>query len=351
MTKHCGMQLTCPHCFKYTTNRNDNLLRHIRTEHSNFKMVRSLVDEVLSNVVVPSAEEFEEQGEVENETEEVSPYVRARDERVASIQVEFRRLYPSFGQEVGDLGLIKKKRKNPKKTSSVVAISRRSSRIVALGAVHGESFGEVPEGEEAGMTEVEEAVASGTEEIAVTRIDEVGGTETEEAFVSEDACDPVGNEAVVGEEEETGDAGDENSGDAEEGVAEEGVVEEGVAEEGVAEEGVVREDDFLVEIVSGGEGAGDVGVLGKFGCLPCSLKCRDRGTLMRHVKLVHEPRKVPVKCPRPWCQAQFYVLTKMWEHKISCLKVCPYCQKAFVRQDKFDSHQRYHLVLNRRMED
>ena len=292
---------------------------------------------MLSNVVVPAAEEFEDQAEeVENENEEVSPYVRARDERVANIQAEFRRLYPSFGQEVGDLGLIKKKRKNPKKTSSVVAISRRSSRIVALGAVHGESFEEVPEGGEAGVTEVEEAVASGTEEIAVTRIDEVGVTETAEAFVSEDACDPVGNEAVVGEEEETGDAGDEKSGDA---------------EEGVAEEGVAPVDDFLEEILSGGDGAGDAEALGRFGCLPCSLKCRDRGTLMRHVKLVHEPRKVPVKCPRPWCQAQFYVLTKMWEHKISCLKVCPYCQKAFVRQDKFDSHQRYHLVLNRRMED
>ena len=287
------------------------------------------MEEVLSNVVVPSAEEVEEQDEVEDENEEVSPYVRARDERVASIQAEFRRLYPSFGQEVRDLGLVMKKRKNPKKTSSVVAISRRSSRIVALGAVDGESFEEVPEGEEAGVTEVEKAVASGTEEIAVTGIEEVGVTETEEAFVSEDACDPTGNEADVGEEEETGDAGD--AGDAEGGFA--------------------PGDDFVEEIVSGGEGSGDVWALGRFGCLPCSLKCRDRGSLMRHVKLVHEPRKVPVKCPRPWCQAQFYVLTKMWEHKISCLKVCPYCQKAFVRQDKFESHQRYHLVLNRRMED
>jgi hypothetical protein len=293
-------------------------------------MVRSLLEEVLSNAVVPSPEEFEEQVEDEDETEEVSPHVKARDERVAAIQAEFRRLYPSFGQDVRDLGLTKKKRKNLQKISNVVAVSRRSMRIVALEAVIGESFEE-----EAGELDDEKAVASATDEISVTGIDD------EEAFGSEDACDLEISEAAVGEEVETVDAEDEKSGEEEE-------TGDAGDENSDETEGVAPEDE---EIVTGEDGAGDVGALGRFGCLPCSLKCRDKFSLMRHVKLVHEPRRIPVKCPRPWCQAQFFVLTKMLEHKISCLKVCPYCQKTFVREDKFDSHQRYHMVMIRRMED
>ena len=83
------------------------------------------------------------------------------------------------------------------------------------------------------------------------------------------------------------------------------------------------------------------------------MKFRDAANLKRHVKLVHQARRVPVKCPRPWCKAEFDILAKMWKHKISCLKVCPYlnCKKTFNRQDKFDSHERFHMVMARRMQD
>ena len=76
----------------------------------------------------------------------------------------------------------------------------------------------------------------------------------------------------------------------------------------------------------------DVRDLGMFGCLPCEMKFRDNANLIRHVELVHKARKQPVKCPRPWCNAEFLILKEMWAHKNLCMKVCPYpdCKKTFL---------------------
>ena len=97
----------------------------------------------------------------------------------------------------------------------------------------------------------------------------------------------------------------------------------------------------------------DLRGLGKFGCQSCEMSFRDTGNLRRHVKLVHTARVVPVKCPRYWCNAEFYILAEMTSHKENCLKVCPYpdCLKQFSKQKHFEAHQRAHLILARRMSD
>ena len=76
---------------------------------------------------------------------------------------------------------------------------------------------------------------------------------------------------------------------------------------------------------------------------------RTSGNLRRHVKLVHTARQVPVKCPRPWCPMEFSILADMIHHKKTCLKLCPACNKAFTREDKFEAHQRAHRSHDARM--
>ena len=97
----------------------------------------------------------------------------------------------------------------------------------------------------------------------------------------------------------------------------------------------------------------DQSALGKFGCIPCGMSFRDSGNLKRHVSLVHQVRGTPVKCPRSWCEEEFFILVDMLRHKENCLKKCLYpdCIKEFKKQSRFDAHQRAQLVMTRRMID
>ena len=56
-------------------------------------------------------------------------------------------------------------------------------------------------------------------------------------------------------------------------------------------------------------------VSGKYCCLPCGVSFGSNNNLKRHVRLLHQPRKNPVKCPRPWCQMEFRVRDQMIAHK------------------------------------
>ena len=294
--------MTCAHC-KYRTNRKDNLARHVKTEHSNFKMVSQLLDDVLSNAVKPTCEDVEE---VE---EDVDPRVRARNERVARIQAEFQELFPSFEQEVRELGFSKKQKgiKRKKNPESLVAVKRISRRALS----------------EIGVSNLEEQQQPSMDvelEVSSTRVSE----ELNIGAAGEDSRHSV---RVAGADEE-------DSVQSEARVAGAGDGSEDIVVGADEEEGVA---------------AG----LGRYGCLPCGMKFRDTLNLRRHVRLVHEARKQPVKCPRPWCKSQFLILTEMWQHKANCMKVCPFpaCQRKFVREDKFASHERYHMTMVRRMQD
>ena len=99
--------------------------------------------------------------------------------------------------------------------------------------------------------------------------------------------------------------------------------------------------------------AGDESDIGKYGCRPCGMAFRDLRNLKRHVRLMHEERTTPVKCPRTWCLAEFSALVEMMKHKETCLLMCPYtdCEKTFRREKLFSAHQRAHLVHIRRMSD
>ena len=267
--------MTCAHC-KYRTNRKDNLARHVKTEHSNFKMVSQLLDDVLSNAVKPTCEDVD----VEEVEEDVDPRVRARNERVARIQAEFQELFPSFEQKVRELGFSKKQKgiKRKKNPESLVAVNRvkRSSRRALS---------------EIGVSNLEEQQRPSTDvelEVSSTRVSE----ELNIGAAGEDSRHSV---RVAGADEE-------DSVQSEARVAGAGGGSEDIVVGADEEEGVA---------------AG----LGRYGCLPCGMKFRDTLNLRRHVRLVHEARKTPLKCPRPWCKSQFLILTEMWQHKANCMKV------------------------------
>ena len=68
-------------------------------------------------------------------------------------------------------------------------------------------------------------------------------------------------------------------------------------------------------------------ILGKYCCLPCGTAFFSNNNLKRHVKLHHQARKKPVKCSRPWCRKEYFVLHEMITHRAKCLKVCGICLK------------------------
>ena len=314
---------TCPHC-EYDTDRKDNLSRHIKTEHSIYKLVSSLLDESLTNLK-------DENGL--KETHEVSPYEKARNERVAQIEAEFRKQFPLFEQEVMSLGY-KNKNKKKKSPHSANGMGRkRSSRLnvpelLPKDAPHVEVPDELhvgPAGESGRGRSVSSGNGSG--------LGQGSSVASEEGSVSGEGCSvSIGEGFSLGEGRSV--SGGESSGLSGESCAAGSSVQTGGASVSV-EENLDDRD------------------LGMFGCLPCEMKFRDNANLIRHVELVHKARKHPVKCPRHRCNAEFLILKEMWAHKNLCMKVCPYpdCKKTFIRQDKFASHERYHLVLARRMKD
>ena len=111
--------------------------------------------------------------------------------------------------------------------------------------------------------------------------------------------------------------------------------------------------EFQLEADLCGQAGGDMGQVsdGKFGCIPCGMKFRDMANMRRHVKLIHEPKPIPVSCPRTWCKSTFSTMADMFKHRKTCLLVCPECGKTFQKVARFDAHQRYHKTLARRMAD
>ena len=81
----------CSDC-DYFTDRKDNLRRHMDGEHSIKRMVITLLQEIISEVI---NKENEGQMVIENEEEE-SPFLRDRNIRVAAIQAEFQRMFPNL---------------------------------------------------------------------------------------------------------------------------------------------------------------------------------------------------------------------------------------------------------------
>ena len=118
--------LTCTSC-SYTTVRKDNMSRHMKFKHGVWKMVSSLIDDIIDHL-----------GEVRDVNEELievapldgdlSPYEKARNLRVAELHAEFQRKFPNFQQEVQDLSVRRKKRVRNVKKSATPIMTRRSTR-------------------------------------------------------------------------------------------------------------------------------------------------------------------------------------------------------------------------------
>ena len=83
-------------------------------------MISSLIDEVIDQLGQDKDSMTEEMVLVVEDTmegnekahEEVSDYLKARDERVASMQAEFKRLFPGFDKEILEWGGEGEKKEN-----------------------------------------------------------------------------------------------------------------------------------------------------------------------------------------------------------------------------------------------
>ena len=276
----------------YKTGRKDNLSRHVKSKHTSWEMVSTIVLDLVKLIGEREDSRDEVMEEVMEEPsvelQKLSRYEILRNERIAMLQEEFSKRFPNFEQEVASLKVTKKKRAvGAKKKASPCSAPRRSSR--------GASREEV----------LEEEVVS---------------------------------------EERSGDLDSQTGGDNPMSGGEDGEPEELHEGESVAGE-------VLVGYAGDEEHSGLIS--SKFGCLPCGLSFRDTGNLRRHVRLVHEQREIAVQCPRTWCKEEFSILAEMIKHKEVCKLACPQagCLKFFTKESLFAAHQRAHVTMSRRMGD
>ena len=136
--KHGVKPFILCHSCDYKTHRKDNMIRHMESQHSNLNMISSLLSDLIWHLDLEEdmGENLDEENHVENDgqddqveilveespvtregsdssdgqDEDISPYLRARNEHVAFVQAEFRKLYPTFGQEVLELKVKGRKR-------------------------------------------------------------------------------------------------------------------------------------------------------------------------------------------------------------------------------------------------
>ena len=148
----------CPYC-RFQTNRGETRSRHVQKKHRSVKIVSAILDElldeilsneplnvvssVLDNVLCAVDEEVHDSlqevdmnesrpssdiASSDSESEEEMSY---RDAQVAYIRAEFRRLYPSFDDEVRALREAPSKRKKKAKKQNPLPVMpcRSSSRL------------------------------------------------------------------------------------------------------------------------------------------------------------------------------------------------------------------------------
>ena len=403
----------------------------MKVKHGNWKMISSLVNDILGDVVgdkdVIEEDAREEEAREETSSDEekdLSPYEKIRNNRVRQIQAEFNRRYPNFEEEVRQLKARKMRRsRGGRKTPLEVSTPRRSLRGVAVagsgqqeivsfqtnvgcqvqsssldfGLINGqeEAVEDQPcnsgqsdlSGVQLGLTGdppgnlvdepgipdnqhsmfdlcVDQPSLSGDQHGLSSRPQDQGQVEA----LDDDPCfrdppDLPGDQPDLSGDQaglsgECDHLGEEQSlrglpgGDlVERDLPGDQHVQLGFQNQsyGIADHHNAETEDEEVRDA----GNLELGFLGKYGCVPCGMKFRDRGNLKRHVKQMHEVRSTPVICPRTWCQAEFSILANMMKHKETCFLVCPYpgCQKTFRMESRFSAHQRAHLVMTRRMSD
>ena len=99
-----------------------------RSRQHSHKLVSSLLEGLLSEVV---GDNNDDQQETES-AQPVSYYEQVRNRRVAEIQAEFDRQFPTFREEVRELRVVKKKRRKSNIGNPPATAARKSSRIHQL---------------------------------------------------------------------------------------------------------------------------------------------------------------------------------------------------------------------------
>ena len=276
-----------------------------------------------------------EEVRVEDADDDIYPYERMRNLRVALLEAEFKLQCPDFDKEVEELKIkmrVQKKigARGKRKMIPTSFVARRSSRRSSGDCVLGPESSVTNNGEDESSTVVHETGGSESEV-------EVFADLVEDAGVPDIQADVDASEGQL--DAEVFDVVSDGQGD----VGSHHIQTEDASSQPDA--GVPEHCDPAGDIVHE--------AIGKFGCIPCDMSFRDVANMRRHVKLMHEPRLDPVSCPRTWCKAEFTNMVEMISHRKNCFLVCPApgCFKTFQKEFHFATHQRYHKAMAKRMKD
>ena len=367
----------CDNC-SFKTKRKDNMYRHQRSKHSSLQIVSSIInaifaqlgagadeavhekadsvvalrDEIVRDEEEPveeirvgiarkkaamedeNEEDVEdeglslEEGRVEDADDDIYPYERMRNLRVALLEAEFKLQCPDFDKEVEELKMkmrVQKKigARGKRKMIPTSFVARRSSRRSSGDCVLG------PESSVTNNGEDEDETGGSESEVYADLVEDAGVPDIQaDVDASEGQLDA---EVIDGVSDGQGDVGSQHIQTEDAGSQQDAGVPEHCDQAG----------DIVHEAV------------GKFGCIPCDMSFRDVANMRRHVKLMHEPRLDPVRCPRTWCKAEFTNMVEMISHRRNCFLVCPApgCFKTFQKEFHFATHQRYHKAMAKRMKD
>ena len=79
----------------------------------------------------------------------------------------------------------------------------------------------------------------------------------------------------------------------------------------------------------------------QFKCNICEKIFRCRWSLeTQHIKLMHTPSLLPIKCTKEFCNEDFSTKYEMIQHLQSCSFTCQYCGKVFTRSCRIKGHMR-----------
>ena len=79
----------------------------------------------------------------------------------------------------------------------------------------------------------------------------------------------------------------------------------------------------------------------QYKCKICGKVFRCKWSLeMQHIKLMHTPGLIPIKCTKDFCNEEFSTKYVMMQHLQSCSFTCQYCAKVFTRSCRIKGHMR-----------
>ena len=335
-TQEGAMKLfECSWC-RFSATQKSNLKRHVGRQHKSVKLVSSILDLVVKNVIAEAG---------------LCEYDRIRLRRMREIKEVFDVTFPEE--------IVLKPRRTIKPRKCVPNPSRRSTRLAAAGCVGVE------------MNCAERRRAGGVSGVQSDWLlhgdchlpgDQLAGHDLLAHSAGSQAPGPVQSKCTPWPQSDGGCETIPADSHETSPVPPRAIVVEILEEllgnclkvENDCEEGCAGE---------GGELGQDMELGGRFPehisfkviqCSLCSFKTSHKHSLKRHIVNKHEPLAVNLPCPRSFCSQTFPTRYEKEIHVPQCYLICSRDEcggKMFIRPDKFQQHLRMHKKMDAKTEE